>query len=63
MSAILKAFVFDGATHDVRIWCDAECKPWFCASDVGTVLGLGNVRTSIAALDNGKPTPPTAYIM
>lgn len=43
-------FNFEEQQHPVRIFGSAE-EPWFCAADVGTVLGLTNIRMSLDAVD------------
>lgn len=54
MSAILKAFILDGTSWDVRILYDEESKPWFCANDVGCVLEMTNIRASMTYFDESE---------
>lgn len=46
---VIKSFVLDGTTYEVHmIWKDGE--PLFKAADIGTVLGLKNIRVSLESL-------------
>jgi prophage antirepressor-like protein len=43
---LLRSFVLEGTSHEVHmIWEDGE--PLFKATDIGNVLGLGNIRSSL----------------
>lgn len=44
-------FMFPDTGDAVRTIVDGDGNPWFIANDVAHVLGLGNVRSSIAGLD------------
>lgn len=48
MTAALAPYVFDGM--QVRISVDADGEPWFFATDVCVVLGLGNSRQALTRL-------------
>ena len=44
---IIKAFTLGAVTTDIKIAWSGDDKPLFLAKDVGTVLGLGNIRSSL----------------
>ena len=50
---ILKAFIINESTHDIRI-VKKDNTAFFCAKDVGIVLGLTNVRMTMASLDDDE---------
>lgn len=54
MSSVFKAFVLDGTSWDIRILYDSRTKPLFCANDVGTVLGIRNIRSSMQDFDSDE---------
>lgn len=43
---VIEAFVLNGTTHDVTILWENH-KPLFRASDVGAILGIRHIRSSI----------------
>ena len=48
---ILKLFVFDNTSHNVNILLDENNDPLFRASDIGKVLSITNIHTSIVDFD------------
>jgi hypothetical protein len=48
---MLKCFIHDGNQFQVRIAGTVQ-DPLFNAADIGVVLGLGNVHSSLASLDD-----------
>ncbi|CAM9204187.1 unnamed protein product [Pylaiella littoralis] len=48
---ILRSFIFNNTQHDVCVIRDENDYPLFKASDIGNVLELSNVHTSIADFD------------
>lgn len=61
MSSILKAFVLDGITWDVRIVHDTNGKPWFCANDVGHILGMTNIHASTRDMNDTEKVLKVFY--
>ena len=59
----LSAFVFDNSTHDVFIMRDDNDRPLFKASDVGKVLGIKNIHTSIIDFDEDEKSLRTTYTL
>jgi prophage antirepressor-like protein len=57
---ILKSFVLDGVSHDVSILWE-EGKPLMRADDIGKVLGLSNVRTSVQSFDADERCVRSTY--
>jgi prophage antirepressor-like protein len=47
----LQSFVFNDSSHDVQILRDENGDPLFRASDIGQVLSICNVRSSISEFD------------
>jgi prophage antirepressor-like protein len=43
---ILQQFVFDGTDHEVRIVHDSDGEPFFVATDIAKVLGIGPTHTN-----------------
>ena len=58
---ILKAFVFDGTSHQVHILLDENHDPLFKASDIGKVLTIKNIRTSIVDFDEHEACVRSTY--
>lgn len=58
---ILKTFVFDHTSHNVCIQHDSDGDPLFRASDIGKVLSIANVRTSIIDFDEDDRVVRTTY--
>lgn len=52
MSTALQPFTFSG--QQVRVITDESGEPWFVAADVATILDLGNVRSSLALLEEDE---------
>lgn len=52
MSAELQPFDFHG--QPVRVLTDEQGDPWWFAADVAAVLGMGNVHSSLALLDEDE---------
>lgn len=52
MSTALQPFTFTG--QQVRVITDEHGEPWFVAADVAAILDLGNVRSSLALLDEDE---------
>lgn len=50
---ILKAFVMNGETYEVDIIWEGT-RPLFKANDIGTVLGLANIHTSLQTYDEDE---------
>lgn len=48
---ILKTFIFDSTSYEVSILYDENDDPLFRASDIGKVLTITNIRTSIVDFD------------
>lgn len=48
---VLQAFIFDNASHVVCVLRDEDDNPLFKADDMGKVLSIQNVRTSITDFD------------
>lgn len=56
MKSITKTF----NEHDIRVIVDSNKKEWFCASDVGIVLGLSDVQRQTRRLpEKGRTISPT----
>ena len=45
---------FDFSGQQVRVVTDEHGEPWFVATDVATVLGLGNIHSSLSLLDDDE---------
>lgn len=58
---ILKAFVFNNCSHAVTILLDENDDPLFKASDIGKVLSITNVRTSIVDFDVEEKVVRSTY--
>ena len=51
---ILQSFVFDNSTHKVHVLRDENDDPLFRASDIGKVLSICNIRSSISDFDDDE---------
>ena len=51
---LLQTFIFNDSKHDVRVVLNNDDEPMFCASDVGKVLGLKNIHTTIVDFDEDE---------
>jgi len=59
---ILKSFVLDGSEFAVNVMWD-DGKPFFRATEIGAVLGLEKVRTTIAHFDTDEKEEKVAHSM
>lgn len=46
--------IFNHLGNDIRVMTDEQGEPWFVASDVAKILGLGNMHSSLAVLDEDE---------
>ena len=51
---LLQTFIFNDSKHTVRVVRNNDDEPMFCASDVGKVLQLKNIRASIEDFDEDE---------
>ena len=58
---LLQTFIFNDSKHDVRVVRNDDDEPMFCAPDVGKVLQLKNIRTSIADFDEDESSVHSMY--
>jgi len=59
---ILKAFVLDGKDHNITILWENE-KPLFRASEIGDILEIKNIRTSIIDFDEDEKGVRSMYTL
>jgi len=50
----LKTFIFNDLTHSVRVVQNDDNEIMYCASDVGTILGIKNIKQSIEDFDEDE---------
>lgn len=60
---ILKTFIFDSTSYEVSILYDENDDPLFRASDIGKVLTITNIRTSIVDFDEHETRRRTTYTL
>lgn len=58
----LKAFVLDGTEHKLNILWEND-EPLFRANEVGKVLGIVNIRTSIKSFDDTEKVVHPMYTL
>ena len=51
---LLQTFIFNDSKHNVRVVRNNDDEPMFCASDVGKVLGIKYIRSSIEDFDEDE---------
>ena len=50
----LKTFIFNDLTHNVRVVRNDDNDTMYCASDIGTILGIKNIKQSIQDFDEDE---------
>ena len=58
---LLQTFIFNDSKHNVRVVRNNDDEPMFCASDVGKVLQLKNIRASIEDFDEDERVVNSIY--